>query len=429
MFHVKQIIEYIKKAEITELLFYGFIISLPFQLRLILNPDQAYISYYFSYPLAIFLYASDILAITLFVSCLFFKRSVFAGFWYIIPLILANSLLMFHVEQKELWLYGIVKLIEIWFLIVFVKNSSQPKNRAIWLLICIGVVEAIIAVLQFHVKHDLGLRFLGEYLPPITETSGAATIPTAQGLILRAYGTMPHPNVLGGFLSLILGLFFYVSRGTKLRFWNGSIFIILSCGLLVSFSRSAWAAAIVLSMAFIAYQIYIKAYRLAIIWFIFLTVSCGTLLLIYRPIVFPRIQDLSTNSSSVAYREEFNGYAKQAIKRNPWLGLGAGQYIPYIVKHETLNPWEYQPPHNIFLMFRVQFGIIGAILFIYALYSIGFTWNIFKHPIFWFIVPALLILGLSDHYLITIQQGRLLLAIALGLLISKKDVSQIRETS
>jgi len=46
------------------------------------------------------------------------------------------------------------------------------------------------------VQHGLGLGILGEYMPRLTD-NGAATFNTLSGKLLRPYGTMPHPNVLG----------------------------------------------------------------------------------------------------------------------------------------------------------------------------------------------------------------------------------------
>lgn len=59
------------------------------------------------------------------------------------------------------------------------------------------------------------------------------------------------------------------------------------------------------------------------------------------------------------------------IQTDPILGIGAGQSVILMQKFyaKTLNHWEYQPIHNVFLIILSELGIIGFIFF---------TWWIFK---------------------------------------------------
>src|SRR3989338_9678742 len=63
--------------KLHRLLFYLFLFTLPFQTRILLNSDQSYVSWYFDYHLAIFLYLTDIILVACFTSWLIFDRPSF----------------------------------------------------------------------------------------------------------------------------------------------------------------------------------------------------------------------------------------------------------------------------------------------------------------------------------------------------------------
>jgi hypothetical protein len=281
-------------------------------------------------------------------------------------------------------------------------------------------------IMQFHVQQGLNLTILGEYVPPLLD-NGTATIVTIQGKVLRAYGTMPHPNVYAGFLTIILSFWLYVSRETSsIKQW-----VIVSCGtfvlwwgLLVSFSRSGWLTALFVSLAYLGYFIFNKAYKQAMICGFILLVSCGTLALFYKDFVFPRSVDVGVKSQAVQYRKDFNTYGINSFKHNILGGIGVNQYIPAMERSLQLEPWEYQPPHNILILYLAELGLIGLFIALLTLCILGFTWNN-SNILSFTLLAAIIILGGLDHYLLTIQQGFLLLAICLGLtLLNKKDVSQ-----
>lgn len=431
MFHVKQIWERIRALSIDELFFYLFVFTIPFQLRTVLNPANAYIGYYFSYHLAIFFYLSDLIFIGFLSAFVLYDKTSKRKLWPIVLPILWSIINVFHVEHFDLWLYGTLKIAEFWLIVAYLVHRPKTVKPVLIILIICGLIQALIATLQFHVQHGLGLGFLGEYIPGILD-SGAATINTGLGKILRAYGTMAHPNVLGGFLTLCYAALLYVSRETyKFNEW-----LIVSCGtfllfggILVSFSRSAWLAVGLVSTFWFIYLIYKVSMKRGLIFAVIVIVSCGTLGLIYQKPLFYRIIQNSDTNQAIEYRADFNGYALDLIQVHTITGLGAGQYIPWLTETKQLEPWQYQPPHNVLLMYLTEMGAVGLIIALYTVFRLGFTWNNLNmfNLIF---ITALVVMGALDHYLLTIQTGFLTLAIILSVVISnKKDVSQLRETS
>ncbi|MBI2074766.1 MAG: hypothetical protein HYT83_02925, partial [Candidatus Levybacteria bacterium] len=74
----------------------------------------------------------------------------------------------------------------------------------------------------------------------------------------------------------------------------------------------------------------------------------------------------------------------------------------------------FQPVHNIFLLIAAETGIVGLTFFLWFLLK-TFKKNQFQTSDFKFqILAMVLILGLFDHYFLTLQQGQLLFAFVLG---------------
>ncbi|MFQ5419718.1 MAG: hypothetical protein ACE5EY_05080, partial [Anaerolineae bacterium] len=77
----------------------------------------------------------------------------------------------------------------------------QPDRRwLVWGVAGMLVVQTAVALTQFIIQDDLGLRWLGEL--DLHRYPGGGSILAAGGAyFLRAYGLTPHPNILGGFLA------------------------------------------------------------------------------------------------------------------------------------------------------------------------------------------------------------------------------------
>jgi O-antigen ligase len=423
MFHVRQTIEKLKSIPIWELMFYFFVLTVPFQLRTILNLDSAYIGYYFSYHKAIFIYVSDIAFVAFLIASAYFQKntSITENFSLklIIWPILWSFISLFHVEQFWLGLYGALKVAELWLVVGYMRNNPSVARGTISVLIGSGLFQALIGIAQSSFQRPIGLEWLGEYLPSAYE-SGAATIRVLGEPVIRAYGTMPHPNVLGGFIAISLGLLMVVSRETALSIKNGILIasgvFVLTWGLLVSYSRSAWLAALALSIIISGYQLTKKPVKQAIFWPICLAISGVILTAFYAQTVIPRSTESVDNSNSaIIYREKFNAWSKQVIRDNLWLGVGQQQYVPELQDKLNVEQWAYQPPHNVILLLLAELGLIGVLVWGYTLIKLCFTWNIYLLVL----GPILLILGFLDHYPISIQQGQLMAFLLLGLFVSQ----------
>jgi O-antigen ligase len=434
MFHVKHI-------NIHRIVLYLFLFLIPVQTRILYWSDQAYIDGYFSYHRAIFLYFTDLVFLVCFVSWLFNKASLKSKpyFVYAVSFIFIGILGLFHVEHENLAWYSLIKWVEV-LLVLMVAHETLGTifsfTKASIVIFISALIQSFIAILQFHMQHGLGLSFLGEYIAPLG-TAGLATIDTPIEKLIRAYGTFSHPNVLGAFLvfGLIMGLF-YVSRETLYRTKRFVLSqLLVSCGtiiviiaIFVTFSRIAWAGVGLSLIAFFLFHVKRKSYSTASLIVVIAIVSCATIFVSYSSLLKSRTAELNSQSNSIVLRESFNQQAQDIIASTPYFGVGIGNYIPTLQRHVSLEPWQYQPAHNIFLHIGVETGMVGLGLFwLFLVIIFRSTWNI-KHTLYGFTGLTLGVIfnfmAQFDHYFVTIQQGRLMFFAALGIMLAAGNMKQ-----
>ncbi len=435
---MKPTIEFAKGLKIHQILFYVYLVFLPWQTRILYTPESAYVSWYFNYHLAFFYYLTDILLISCFTAWLLFERPLKKPnevVWLSLTLILLGILGLFHVKHTNLALYQTLKWAEMLFLLVYVSHSFTKEVHfkiVIWILFLVSMIQAAIGITQFHVQHMIG-GLVSDYIAPLG-TSGLATIMTPAGKIIRAYGTMPHPNILGGFL--VLGLicgFYLVSRETAShsresgnlkngpRIKSGVVLlglILIILGIFVTFSRVAWLASALAMTSFMVYYLLNKQKTAVVAIVATGVVASGLILGFYHETLQARVSD--GNPASIRDRASFNRVGIEAVKNYPLLGVGAGNYIPWMTENYKLEPWQYQPPHNIFIFTAAELGLLGLGVFL------ALIWKIFSdikkiamEPLPFALVTAgmiFILMSQFDHYFVTIQQGRLIFFTVLGLL-------------
>ncbi len=122
-----------------------------------------------------------------------------------------------------------------------------------------------------------------------------------------------------------------------------------------------------------------KELFIVIILFIFLLISNFSL-------IQTRIGDnlLSANSrlpdnSAISDRNFYNNVSRETISNNPLFGSGLGTFIfqidGYLEKNnikQKLEPWQYQPAHNIYFLIVSEIGVIGLLFFLlFLVYGIS----------------------------------------------------------
>ncbi len=244
--------------------FYLFLLSIPFQTRKVFLTEYSFYSGAFTEYATFFIYASDILLIlTLFFWLVFDNKLILMKhvilslskgamvrqahhdklkflngklykhfnignlksarklsviwmlllafiIWLIISAIVNNNYI-------EISAFYILKIIELSLLIIYIYFNLRNKKRLITSLFVIslaGFFQGLIAIYQFVYqcplfKHPFLHKLTGEstvypHLP------GIAKIVVDNEKFIRAYGTFPHPNLLGGFLIISISISIYL---------------------------------------------------------------------------------------------------------------------------------------------------------------------------------------------------------------------------
>lgn len=293
------------------------------------------------------------------------------------------------------------------------KYFKKQQTKLINIFIVSMLIQSAIGILQFISQHALGLHSIGESYIAQTEP-GIAKIDLLNKKFIRAYGTFPHPNIFGAFLTMTLFLTPYIKhRNLK---WIARILLIVS--LLMTFSRSAWVMAVIggILYAFINKKETPRSGYAASIALISLVVITA---------IMPLLRQRLDISKDASIRERLDGIktSVEMIRARPY-GIGLGNYTIELQEftEKKLAPWEYQPVHNTFLLTAAEMGVQGlmvliggiAILIICAIREKN--WN---GMIFGIIMTGLM---LTDHYFLTVPQGQYLFGLlAAFTLISSRE--------
>ncbi len=368
-----------------------------FQLLVLLLPTQLTFHYFPSWSyvfglkidyLAVSLYFTDLLIISLLVVSFITKKpkrpnfDIFARLSFVF--VATNILFSSSIAITTIaWL----KMAPDFSLAYYVyENSSKVKDHIVKPLTLSLIFLSTLAILQFIHKGSLGglLYWLGERDLSVF-TPGIAKFNFGGINYLRPYATFPHPNALAGFI------------GASALLIGKPLFLI---GLLPTLSRNAISA---LLGVFLLRGKFSKAT-------IFIVAIFSLVLPLKGPLGI---------SSAIDRRLQLATWAGEIVSVNPVNGTGLGTYIYEIgklnntsqLRVETLNSL-LQPVHNIYLLVLSETGLLGLCIIVILLTSSAAKTKDSK------VKNALLFIVLSgtlDHYWLTIKQTRLLFFVILAL--------------
>lgn len=297
-----------------------------------------------------------------------------------------------------------------------------------------GLVQGTLSLYQLFTQKVIANKWLGmsEHLP---STLGTSVVEIADERILRAYGSLPHPNILGGFLFVVIffGIYFWIDvyKKNQVHVWNkffrkpdfwNLIFVVLALiistyGLLASFSRSALLA-LLLSLFSVALINFFKRD-----W---LTVTIITKYLVIFMLVFwsfntwfpgawsARVQmNGRLEEKSISERVDTMDQLGWNNYKNIFFGQGLGMNtLATFDKYPNQPVYNVQPIHDIFILLLAEIGLIGAF----------FVFNVVKRilksankidTMSTSLIMGLVIIGLFDHYLWTSWTGWILMSVGL----------------
>ncbi len=409
----------------------------------------------FDFPInefnSIFLYFSDLtLLFFIFTVCFYLRKRIITFdikfnalfFYFFILLFFLLGLNIFLAENKILALeYGIrfVLLINFFLsLVLLLKNGIINFGFIFKIIFILGLLQSFLGIFQFLKGESLGLNFLGE--PVLNQFfKGVARHQIFVFSFLRSVGTFPHANIYAAFLVLVLLSFYYIwffgiKKESLLKriFLGFSIFFVF-LSLVYTFSRSGWLAAFLLSIFVLSYSFFNKKLRNKALFLSLILIFYSILIIEDLDwLIRPRFEFVM-NSLAINYRLIYNQIGFEIFKENPF-GIGFKNQVIYATNNfyyqnkGLIDRIDFQPIHNIFLLFLTEGGVL---IFLWVLIFLSYLFflvikkekfSLFKDINFIFssfLFLIFLFLGFSDHYFLTLQSGRLMFVLVLGLVFSK----------
>jgi len=412
------------------LLFYLILFLLPANLAKHFPVASSYVSGILVDYLIPTVYLTDILIIILLVSWLLEKKTTsncngrYFQALFLFWLCLLPAVIFAHSLIPAL--YKFIKIIEFSFLGLWIYHHRLTLSATIVVKsVSLAVIfQSLLAIGQWLKQSSLfGYWFFGEQ-PYNAASAGIDKIIWFNGALkIPPLGTFPHPNILAGFLVVSLTLILHqLLQGLSLKafkdrpYWITFYLCSFASGLaalFLTFSLSAWLAFLLIALPF---SLQGRTLQKLLIY--------SGLLLIFLSLFGQRFSYLAPESS-FSRRSQLTKIAVQMFKDHPLTGVGLNNFTV------TMDQYGYipaaarflQPVHNIYLLILSETGLLGLFGFLYIFSLLNKSSNsVFRFS------PAcagrffvLSFLGLFDHYLLSLQQGLLLLTyIFSGALIPNK---------
>jgi|FLOH01.1.fsa_nt_gi O-antigen ligase len=451
--------------KIVEYLFYLFIFALPLQTRLIYQTGELNGGFWEYGTKA--LYGTEILLSVIFILIISrviisikgqkIEWQIRSLDYFVLGFIVFVLLSTFWSIDCSQTLYYLGLFIEGIALFYLASRLGFKFRLLSYSFVFSGLVQSILAIQQFLTQMVYGNKWLGIASQNATDL-GVSTIEGA-GRFMRAYGSLSHPNMLGGWLVIciifLLGLLFQYQKRFYHAPWKVSkaligqaIFLfsslaIMTYGLVLSFSRSAWIGLIV-AIVFIwivlfkrrqpdLLKFYLRLNLIILLVIVLFSMVYGQLL-INRVSVESRLEVQSIDQRLQGYGQAFS-----IFKAHSLLGVGLGNYTAAFYEVDDTRPaWEYQPVHNLDLLTMSELGIIGELIlvgiFISILLIIFKQWHagVAADPeglwpgggenrlVLLAAALALIVITIFDHYLWSLYFGILLFWLILGLSIREE---------
>lgn len=403
---------------------------------------------------------SDVLIILFAFLCFVFRKVSFSKLVstsYSKALLLFFALALISLSMSKHHFFGLqyYRLLQlficslVFYLLAEVDLQASTRSLVKIFATCtffISLLQSVVAIRQYFSQKAVGLKRLGELSlsdpgvnpSSIISTDGSLWLfdhLSAPGIgrkLIRAFGTLPDPNILGGFMALAIlaTLYLYFHHGARYKVLFFAALFLEVFTLTISFSRSAFFAALLTSgvYLFFKYRQITKKRQSAPMGQVLacLISSFALSLLLFYPQLLSRGGYVNYSQTAAHFADTervcYQKIAFAMIEKHPLLGVGFNNYILDMKQYaEGALPAEYSHPvHNIFMLIGAETGLLGLGFFSFVFFGLAFSLfkgELTEERIFLFsAVFMVFFIGICSHYYLSWQSGRLMLFTIFGLI-------------
>lgn len=255
----------------------------------------------------------------------------------------------------RLFLYALIVMAALsWF------RDRTLSRFVIDVLVLVALVEAVFAVFSYYAPFEVAGRYIG--IEPIRSYD-----PIYEAAPGRAVGTLGlASNFLGAYFLIpaaaVLGLGSRSRSRRELAAWS-TIYLVLFWAMVLSFTRASFVAAV---LAAAGYFLWTRRARM---------MPVVAVAIIGALVFTPFASRFQLGNDRLRLAQE----AVQVIGEHPVVGIGPGEYVPetgatttappatgIAEPPENEEPVRVTTPHNSFLLFAGELGIVGGVLALLA---------------------------------------------------------------
>lgn len=282
------------------------------------------------------------------------------------------------------------------------------------------VPVALLGAYQFALQKAPGFSWLGLAAHDPREL-GVSVVEWSEFRLLRAYGSFPHPNIFGAWLSAgtLSAVWAAALSKDKYRAIAFAFAAALFSGLLIlTFSRSAMLA-VILGLVPLCIEIFRRRASGLSVNFAGLATACAVLAALVMGMA--QLEPLTARAKAqgrlenISTSERREGYSAgwELLKAHPLRGTGANAELAVMLPSAQKNQRgelraPLESPHNFFLLLFLNLGLLGGLFFLlfcaHALKRLAPALLVFA----WFLPLAFL-----DHYFWSYWAGQALLILVL----------------
>jgi O-antigen ligase len=339
--------------------------------------------------------------------------------------VVLSAVLWASQDRQLAWVY-LFRLLESFCLLLILATEVRRRPDmflgVFWLS---GVGQGILALVQFGVQKVFSWAWSG-IAPQEASRLGMFVIEVGGERWLRAYGSFGSPAQLGSFLAgaLVVGaLIIVVFDSKKYEKWIVLGQAVVTLGLLVSFARSAWAAAL-LALGALGVGVYQKKDQLTTQRYYRQLACVGVIIVLGSMFVWPLVVTRLTGTGRLENRsfvERTSQYAKawEMFTSAPALGVGPGASTR-LAFERTGSLSTSQPVHNTLALLAVEGGLalVGLVLV-----GLGGLIRVVAHhnPLGLACIVVVLAGYMTEHFWWTLGSGAIMSAVIFSLSIAKKE--------